>query len=681
MKYKRIFTNALVVMVLFVMLGIPLHAKAGAVFISGHDPVWHSNFGGNASGARNLATVAIEFGRGGSTLPFLFVESISVPVPSGNAHEAPFLISRLGYTATDFVVADAAMLNGFSDFRAELDNYSAVVVASDHGGMLSAAELQFLNDHADDLIDYVNSGGGVVAFAESNARGMIGATQRFGFLPFVVSSTDFGDPESGNTVTSFGVELGLVNSDINGNFSHNFFTATGGMEPVDLLNGNTARPLSLAFSGLIGRCGASVLAPQVAFNQLGTVHQVTAKITDSQGQPVPDSEVAFEVTEGPNAGDSGVVITDVNGVATFDYTGDGGIGVDRIIAICPEGAESNPVLKFWDEDCQANGISDTCDLDCAGFDGLCSQVDGCGLSNDTNNDQIPDECNQPPVAACQDVELTTDLGVCTASPNPNALSAQVGAGSYDLDDNPITLSLSPIGPYHLGDNAVTLTVTDDKGASDSCHATVAVVDKEGPVLGCPTSVAMECTGSDGTAIPFNATATDNCSVSPLISCDPTSGSIFPVGATLSSCSATDESGNANSCDFTVTVQDTTKPVISSVSVTPRILWPPNHKMVPVFVSAAALDACDTIPICKVTSVISNEPINSRGDGDTAIDWEITGDLSLNLRAERSGGGNSREYTITVACTDNTGNTSTETVIVTVPHDQRMRKATQKKAKG
>jgi hypothetical protein len=40
--------------------------------------------------------------------------------------------------------------------------------------------------------------------------------------------------------------LGLVNSDVNGNFSHNFFSSTGGMTPVDYFNGDPTKPLSLA---------------------------------------------------------------------------------------------------------------------------------------------------------------------------------------------------------------------------------------------------------------------------------------------------------------------------------------------------------------------------------------------------------------------------------------------------
>ena len=61
----------------------------------------------------------------------------------------------------------------------------------------------------------------------------------------------------------------------------------------------------------------------------------------------------------------------------------------------------------------------------------------------------------------------TDPGVCTAS-------VSVDAGSSDPDGDPITLEQSPAGPYGLGTTEVTLTARDNKGASDSCAATVIV---------------------------------------------------------------------------------------------------------------------------------------------------------------------------------------------------------------
>jgi len=58
-----------------------------------------------------------------------------------------------------------------------------------------------------------------------------------------------------------------------------------------------------------------------------------------------------------------------------------------------------------------------------------------------------------------------------------------------------------------------------------------------------------------------------------------------------------------------------------------------------------------------------------GDGDTAPDWSITGNLRLNLRAERSGTGGGRLYTIKVRCTDASGNSATKDAIVAVPHNK------------
>jgi hypothetical protein len=70
-----------------------------------------------------------------------------------------------------------------------------------------------------------------------------------------------------------------------------------------------------------------------------------------------------------------------------------------------------------------------------------------------------------------------------------------------------------------------------------------------------------------------------------------------------------------------------------------------------------------------TVVSSSQPINGPGDGNTAPDWEITGPLTLNLRAERMGEGSGRVYTITVESRDAFGNISTGTVQILVAHNR------------
>ena len=118
--------------------------------------------------------------------------------------------------------------------------------------------------------------------------------------------------------------------------------------------------------------------------------------------------------------------------------------------------------------------------------------------------------------------------------------------------------------------------------------------------------------------------------------------------------------------------DTTAPVIGKLVARPGSLWPPNHKMVPVSVEVAASDDSGIAPVCRLTAVSSNEPVLGTGDGRTSPDWQITGALTVNLRAERSGNGDGRVYTLAIECQDRAGNTATGHVAVGVPHDQRDR---------
>ncbi len=111
--------------------------------------------------------------------------------------------------------------------------------------------------------------------------------------------------------------------------------------------------------------------------------------------------------------------------------------------------------------------------------------------------------------------------------------------------------------------------------------------------------------------------------------------------------------------------DSTPPVVSSVSATPAVLDPPNHRLVTVAVTVRATDDSGEAPVCTLTDVRSNEPDNGLGDGDTAGDIVRTGPLSLQLRAERSASGSGRVYTLDVLCTDAAGNASPGSTQVTV----------------
>lgn len=155
--------------------------------------------------------------------------------------------------------------------------------------------------------------------------------------------------------------------------------------------------------------------------------------------------------------------------------------------------------------------------------------------------------NTPPVARCKDVTVAAGTN-CLAE-------ASVDDGSYDPDPTDvITIVQTPAGPYPLGANLVTLTVIDNKGASNSCTATVTVVDATPPQIACPADILVNAPpGANSVPVTFTVTATDFCDPHVTVVSLPPSGSLFPVGTTLVLCVATDASGNRNTCSFSVRV--------------------------------------------------------------------------------------------------------------------------------
>jgi len=128
--------------------------------------------------------------------------------------------------------------------------------------------------------------------------------------------------------------------------------------------------------------------------------------------------------------------------------------------------------------------------------------------------------------------------------------------------------------------------------------------------------------------------------------------------------ATDASGNAASCTTRITVVDRTRPHIVSLEASDDLLTPPNRQMVPITLTAVATDNCDPSPLCRIASVTSSEPVT--GDAD----WRITGNLTLDLRAELDLRDTPRIYTIKVCCTDASGNSSCKTVQVMVAKNKK-----------
>jgi len=205
-----------------------------------------------------------------------------------------------------------------------------------------------------------------------------------------------------------------------------------------------------------------------------------------------------------------------------------------------------------------------------------------------------------------------------------------------------------------------------------------------PAIDCPSQMLVECTNS---VVTVSASIQD-ASTSPLtvtwsVDSTPWQTNTLPPGAALTPTnlalnadlalgehlivvSASNGEADPVTCSTDLILRDSIPPIISRASANPDVLWPPNGQMVPVRIDVEAEDNCGTTT-CKIVGVQGSESELSVGRRRPILDWQITGDLTVNLRAARLGDGQGRVYTIIVECEDTAGNTSQRSVNVAVPH--------------
>jgi len=76
-----------------------------------------------------------------------------------------------------------------------------------------------------------------------------------------------------------------------------------------------------------------------------------------------------------------------------------------------------------------------------------------------------------------------------------------------------------------------------------------------PVIATPSNILVGTVSNSGAAVTFSPTATDDEDGPVTVLCTPPSGSVFPIGTTTVTCTASDTSGNYSQTTFTVTVND------------------------------------------------------------------------------------------------------------------------------
>ncbi len=220
---------------------------------------------------------------------------------------------------------------------------------------------------------------------------------------------------------------------------------------------------------------------------------------------------------------------------------------------------------------------------------------GGGFGNATDAISYLQLLNTPPVAQCQNRQVPAGPS-CTAD-------ASIDNGSFDSDGDPITLIQDPPGPYPLGSTEVTLTVTDDKGASSQCIATVTVVDDTPPV---PAVTQLSDATRECSVTLTPPSATDNCAGTVVATTsDPltyTTQGTFIVTWTYD-----DGNGNTSQQTQNVVVDDVTAPVVTAELV-PIVEDDDDDEEGRYAVQCSATDNCDTSP--GVSSVMQIPSMNS-----------------------------------------------------------------------
>ena len=237
----------------------------------------------------------------------------------------------------------------------------------------------------------------------------------------------------------------------------------------------------------------------------------------------------------------------------------------------------------------------------------------------------------------------------------------------------------------VGMHTFTLKVTDSEGlsATDTVLITVNAVNHP-PVADAGVDQILECVGQGGTRVTLNGSKSSDPDGDALsfVWKDEAGNEVgktavvqltTAMGTHAFTLTVTDPGGLSAMATTHVTVRDTAPPALR-VTLSPDALWPPNHRLVQITATVETSDSCDANPAVTLVSITSNEQDNGLGDGDEPNDIQAvnggpiafgTNVSTFLLRAERSGMGTGRIYTVTYMVRDASGNETLASAQVSV----------------
>ena len=200
----------------------------------------------------------------------------------------------------------------------------------------------------------------------------------------------------------------------------------------------------------------------------------------------------------------------------------------------------------------------------------------------------------------------------------------------------ITINQTDFDCSHVGDNVITLTVADIGGNVSTCNTTVTVEDNIAPAAQCVAGLTIQLDANGEASISvadIDNSSFDNCGTDTM-NLSQTDFDCSDIGENTVTLTVTDTNGNASTCTTTVTVEENIAPTVQCVAGFTLQLDANGEASI----SVADIDN-SSFDYCGIDTMILSQ---------TDFDCSDIGD---------------NEITLTV--TDNGGNTSTCTTIVTV----------------
>ena len=389
-----------------------------------------------------------------------------------------------------------------------------------------------------------------------------------GFVPVAAGSTQNPAPNSSTQSTDTnGTTLGSTGVDRVGN------TGSGSqLVRLDKTKPNLTVPSSSVTAEAASASGAVVSYSTSAGDVLSGPGSITPSCSQASGStfPLGDTTVSCSATDV-----AGNTQTKTFTVKVGDTVGPVFSNVPSIDAV--EGDTLGGRIVTWTDPTATDAVSGTRDVTCTPSSGTlfpvgttpveCSATDAAGNTNTGSFDVIVSDTTAPVLVIPESlvVEATSSAGA----------EVNYDASADDLVDGEITPSCSPASGalVALGDHDIGCDATDQAGNKAVGSFVASVVDTTEPVFETMSPVEpFEATGPDGAEISYTApVATDAVSGTITGSCSPAPGTMLGIGSHTITCDASDETGNAAvPLQFTVTVRDTTAPVISGTPANQRI---------------------------------------------------------------------------------------------------------------